>query len=257
LKQENTDAELWSDYAKNPSAKNKEKIIKKYLPLTKYVVNRMHIPAPRGLDYEDLASFGVLGLLGAIDKYDHTKGFSFSTYAMPRIRGAVLDELRKFDWISRTGREKLQKLNMAIEKILRDKGRVDDELVMQEMSVDEKTYRETLALASQSYVVSLDETIAMEDGEVDIESTLPADDEEGAVAVMERQAEIDNIKAALSQLSEREIQIISFYYYEGLTFKEIAKVLEVTESRICQMHGKMMVKLRAMLKKATTCDLQL
>ena len=108
---ETPDAELWREYGENPTAEHKEKIVKRYLPLIKYVVGRMAVSAPSGLDYEDLLSFGVFGLLDAIDRFDVSKGFSFQTFAVPRIRGAILDELRKYDWISRTGREKLQKLN--------------------------------------------------------------------------------------------------------------------------------------------------
>lgn len=244
---ETTDAELWEQHANDPSTSNKEKIVKRYLQLVKYTLSRMAIPIPRGLDSEDLASFGVFGLLDAISKYDPAKGFLFSTFAIPRIRGAILDELRKYDWISRTGRDKLRKLNAALEKVLRDKGHTDDDSIMQEMDVDENTYRETLILASQSYVISLDEVITLDDGEVSIESTL-ADSNEGMAAVIEHQEEIDRIKNALSRLPEREMQIISFYYYEGLNFKEIAKVFGVSESRICQMHGKVLTKLRVMLK---------
>jgi len=243
-----SDAELWREYSKNPTAEHKEKIVKRYLPLIKSVVGRMTVSAPAGLDYEDLLSFGVFGLLDAIDRFDLFKGFSFQTFAVPRIRGAVLDELRKYDWISRTGREKLQKLNKAIEKILREKGKLHDDWVMQEMGVDEKTYWETLELASRSYIVSLDEVIALEDGDVRLEEIL-ADDGEGIVSILEKQDDVERIAEALTQLSERETQVISFYYYEGLTLKEIGQILGVTESRISQIHGKAITSLRALIAK--------
>jgi RNA polymerase sigma factor for flagellar operon FliA len=242
------EADLWNQYIKNPDTRNKDKIIMKYLPLVKFVVGRMAVPAPRGLDYDDLVSFGIFGLLDAIKKFDLSKGFSFSTFAAPRIRGAVLDELRKFDWISRPGREKLQQFNKATEKVLQDKGHVDDEAVMQEMDVSEKAYKEILMLASHSYILSLDEVVALEDGDADIESVI-ADDREGIVATLEQQDEIDRIKAALSRLPEREMQVVSFYYYEGLTFKEIGRTLGLTVPRICQIHGKAIATLRRMLNK--------
>ena len=241
------DAELWHDYARNPTAEHKERIVKRYLPLIKYVVGRMAVSAPPGLDYEDLLSFGVFGLLDAVDRFDLSKGFSFQTFAVPRIRGAVLDELRKYDWISRTGREKLQKFNRAIEKVLQSKGRLHDEWVMQEMGVDEKVYKETMELASRSYIVSLDEVIALEDGDVYLEGIL-SDDDEGIVSVLENQDDVDRIKAALSQLPEKELQVISFYYYEGLTLKEIGRILGVTESRVSQIHGKAIAMLRALIQ---------
>ena len=158
MSQEN-DTKLWEDYSRNRSEINREKIVKRYLPLIKYVVGRMAVTPPPGLDYEDLLSFGVFGLLDAIDRFDLSKGFSFQTFAVPRIRGAVLDELRKCDWFSRTGREKVQKLNRAMEKVLRDEGHIKDELVMREMGVDEAEYFEVQELASRSYVASLDEVM--------------------------------------------------------------------------------------------------
>ena len=242
------DAELWREYAVAPTAERKERIVKRYLPLIKYVVGRMAVSAPPGLDYEDLLSFGVFGLLDAVDRFDLSKGFSFQTFAVPRIRGAVLDELRKYDWISRTGREKLQKFNKAIEKVLQNRGSLHDEWVMKEMGVDEKVYKETLELASRSYIVSLDEVIALEDGDVNLEAVL-ADDEEGIVAALESQDDVDRIKAALSKLPDKEIQVISFYYYEGLTLKEIGRILGVTESRVSQIHGHAIATLRALIEK--------
>ena len=108
-----SDAALWEEYVGSPTAACRERLVTRYLPLIKYVVGRMTVSPPQGLDYEDLWSFGVFGLLDAIDRFDPAKGFSFRTFAVPRIRGAVLDELRKCDWVSRTGREKLQRLNLT------------------------------------------------------------------------------------------------------------------------------------------------
>jgi RNA polymerase sigma factor for flagellar operon FliA len=240
------DAELWREYGKNPTAEHKERIVQRYLPLIKYVVGRMAVSAPSGLDFEDLLSFGVFGLLDAVERFDISKGFSFQTFAVPRIRGAVLDELRKYDWISRTGREKLQKLNRAIEKVLQDRGKLHDEWVMREMGVDEKVYRETLELASRSYIVSLDEVVALEDSDVNLEGVLAGDEDE-VTSALENQDEIDRISQALLQLPEREMQVISFYYYEGLTLKEIGRILGVTESRVSQIHGKAITALRALI----------
>jgi RNA polymerase sigma factor for flagellar operon FliA len=241
------DAELWREYAKNPTAEHKERIVKRYLPLVKYVVARMAVSAPPGLDYEDLLSFGVFGLLDAVERFDLSKGFSFQTFAVPRIRGAVLDELRKYDWLSRTSREKVQKLNRAIEKVLQDKGRLLDEWVMQEMDVDEKIYKETLELASRSYIISLDEVVALEDGDVNLDGII-ADDGEGIISALESQDDVERIKTALAALPQKEMQVISFYYYEGLTLKEIGRILGVTESRVSQIHGQAIATLRVLIK---------
>ena len=241
-----TDAELWRGYALHPTAEQREQIVKRYLPLIKYVVGRMVVSPPSGLDYEDLLSFGVFGLLDAIDRFDLARGFSFQTFAVPRIRGAILDELRKYDWISRTGREKLQKFNRAVEKVLREKGRISDDCVMQEMGVDEKNYREVLELSSRSYIVSLDEVVALEDGDVSLEGVL-ADEREGAGVRMENEDEARRIQKALQTLPERERQVLSLYYYEELSLKEIGQVLGVTESRVSQIHGRAISSLRAVL----------
>ncbi|MDR1376797.1 MAG: FliA/WhiG family RNA polymerase sigma factor [Synergistaceae bacterium] len=248
------DAELWREYARNPTAEYKEQIVKRYLPLIKYVVGRMAVSAPSGLDYEDLLSFGVFGLLDAIDRFDLSKGFSFQTFAVPRIRGAVLDDLRKYDWISRTGREKLQKMNRAIEKVLQEKGKLRDDWVMLEMGVDEKVYKETLELQSRSYIVSLDEVVALEDGDVNLKGVLANDEDESAVVAFENQEEMQGIMDALSQLPEREMQVVSFYYYEGLTLREIGRILGVTESRVSQIHGKAIAELRALIAKRSLCS---
>jgi RNA polymerase sigma factor for flagellar operon FliA len=248
LELEIPDAGLWREYGEKLTAEHKEKIVKRYLPLIKYVVGRMAVSAPSGLDYEDLLSFGVFGLLDAVNRFDPSKGFSFQTFAVPRIRGAVLDELRKYDWISRTGREKLQKMNKAVEKVLQEKGSLRDEWLMQEMGVDEKSYRETLELQSRSYMVSLDEVVALEEGDVSLRRVL-ADDDGGVAAALENQDELKSIMDALSKLPEREMQVISFYYYEGLTLKEIGQILGVTESRVSQIHGKAIAGLRALITK--------
>lgn len=244
---EASDAELWEEYARSPTPACRERIVKRYLPLIKYVVGRMTVTPPSGLDYEDLWSFGIFGLLDAIERFDLSKGFSFRTFAVPRIRGAVLDELRKCDWVSRTGREKLQRLNRASEKVLRDRGRLRDDWVMEEMGVDEKAYREVLELSSRSYVASLDEVMELEDGEVSLEGIL-SDGREGAVELLDREDELKRVVDAMKQLPEREVQVLSLYYYEGLALKEIGRVLGVTESRVSQIHGRALSALRAILR---------
>ena len=128
-----------------------------------------------------------------------SKGFFFRTFAVPRIRGAVLDELRKCDWVSRTGREKLQRLNRAVEKVLRDRGALRDEWVMQEMGVDERTYYEILELSSRNYMASLDEVLSLEDGDVSLEGIL-SDGRDGAAELLEREEELEQVVDALRRL---------------------------------------------------------
>ena len=249
MAQKTSDAGLWEEYVRTKSPGARENIVKRYLPLVKYVTARMAVSPPSGLDYEDLLSFGAFGLLDAIERFDLSKGFSFQTFAVPRIRGAILDELRKFDWISRTGREKRQRLGKAMEKVFQEAGVLSDEALMDAMGMDEKEYRETLELSSRSYIVSLDEALTLEDGEVSREAIIP-DERASASDLLEDEDETRRVADALKKLSERETQVISLYYYEGLTLKEIGKVLGVTESRVSQIHGKALASLRGILASA-------
>ena len=231
---------LWEQFAR--TGRGRDELVTRYLPLIKYVVGRMAITPPAGLDYEDILSFGVFGLLDAVDKFDPSKGFVFQTYAIPRIRGAILDELRKCDWFSRSGREKVQKYNRAMEKVLRDKGEMRDEWIMSEMGItSDEEYYEVQELASRGYITSLDDSTPLDDGEVAVEATL-ADDRESAADRLDDESDKQQLVEALQELPERERQMLSLYYYEGLTLKEIGKVMGVTESRVSQIHGKGLLK---------------
>jgi len=245
VKTEKTEKELWEEYSK--TGNGRDELILKYLPLIKYVVGRMAVTPPQGLDFEDILSFGVFGLMDAVEKFDPEKGFVFQTYAIPRIRGAILDELRKCDWFSRTGREKVQKFNRAMEKVLRDKGETDDTLIMSEMGVDAEEYYEIQDLASRGYITSLDEATPLEDGEISPEANIP-DERETAADRLDDESDKQMLLEAIEELPERERQMLSLYYYEGLTLKEIGKVMGVSESRVSQIHGKGLGMLRAILR---------
>jgi len=228
----------------------KEQIVKRFLPLVRYVASRMSVKFPPGLDFDDILSFGALGLLDAVDRFEPDRGFTFQTFAVPRIRGAILDELRRFDWISRSGREKLQKFERTLEEIAKTNGSADDATLMKAMDMDEKAYRDLLEIASRSYIVSLDDVLMLEDGDMQREETIE-DDQPGALDLLEQAEEVDLVAACLKKLPEREQLLLSLYYYEGLTLKEIGRVLGVTESRVSQLHGRALSLLRAEMKAAS------
>ncbi|QTX31641.1 FliA/WhiG family RNA polymerase sigma factor [Aminithiophilus ramosus] len=242
-----SDRELWSDFASDPSAENREKLVVRYLPLVRYVANRMALVPPPGLDYEDLLSFGVFGLLDAMDRFDPRKGFVFQTFAVPRIRGAILDELRRYDWISRSGREKLSRLEEASERLYQSKGAIDEKELMATLEMDEKSYRELLEISGRTYLVSLDDVFLLEEGDV-LRGGAVADEGPDAQSLLERDEERSRVASALVDLPERERLLLSLYYYEGLTLKEIGEVLGVTESRVSQLHGKAIAALRGRLR---------
>jgi RNA polymerase sigma factor for flagellar operon FliA len=225
----------------------KDEIVKRFLPLVRYVALRMSVKFQVGLDFEDILSFGVLGLLDAVDRFEPERGFVFQTFAVPRIRGAILDELRRYDWISRSGREKLQKFERTLEHIAKTRGSTDDKSLMTAMEMDEQSYKDLLEIASRSYVVSLDDVLALDEGDMQREDVV---DDNGldALEVLERNEERDTVVEALKKIPERERTLLSLYYYEGLTLREIGLVLGVTESRVSQLHGRALSLLRAEIK---------
>jgi RNA polymerase sigma factor for flagellar operon FliA len=207
----------------------------------------MSVKFQAGIDFEDILSFGVLGLLDAVDRFEPERGFVFQTFAVPRIRGAILDELRRYDWISRSGREKLQKFERTLEDIAKTKGSTDDKSLMSAMGMDEQSYKDLLEIASRSYVVSLDDVLALDDWDMQREDVVDGD-QPSALDMIEQSEETEMIVDALKKLPERERTLLSLYYYEGLTLKEISLVLGVTESRVSQLHGRALSLLRAEIK---------
>jgi RNA polymerase sigma factor for flagellar operon FliA len=238
---------LWAEYTRSRDPRLKDEIVKRFLPLVRYVALRMSVKFQVGIDFEDILSFGVFGLLDAVERFEPNRGFVFQTFAVPRIRGAILDELRRYDWISRSGREKLQKFERTLEDIAKTKGSTDDKSLMSAMGMDEQSYKDLLEIASRSYVVSLDDVLALDDGDMQREDAVDGD-RLSALDMIEQNEEIDMVVSALKRLPERERTLLSLYYYEGLTLKEIGPVLGVTESRVSQLHGRALSLLRAEIK---------
>jgi len=226
--------------------KLREELIVKYASLVKYIAGRMAIRIPPNISREELISAGIVGLLDALDKFDSGMGIKFQTYAEHRIRGAILDELRKMDWIPRSVRKDIHRVEDAITALNSRLNRDPDDLeVAQEIGVDIDTYYKMISRAQGVGLLSLDKV--MEDGFAPAftkqASGGPSPFDELKVK------EVKNvISKILSDLSEKEQLVITLYYYEELTLKEIAAVLSLTESRISQIHSKAIIRLRAKLR---------
>lgn len=236
---------LWDEYSKKRTPELREKIIIEYAGLVKIVAGRLSIYLGYNVEYDDLVGYGTFGLIDAIDKFDYDKGVKFETYASLRIRGAILDQIRKMDWIPRTLRQKQKRLDAAYQKIETQFGRAatDDEIAKElEISVEELEIWQNQTQISN--LVSLDEY--MEQGESHVEST-PSEDFAQPEKIIEKQELKELLIKALEYLTEKEKKVIILYYYEDLTLKEISSVLEVSESRISQLHTKALQKMRQKL----------
>lgn len=235
---------LWESYAKTKSPEIREKLILEYAPLVKLVAGRLSMYLGYNVEYDDLVSYGIFGLIDAIDKFDSMKAVKFETYASLRIRGAILDQIRKMDWIPRTIRQKQKKIDGAIKEIEAATGRAaTDEEIAANLGISDEDFLAWQSQMKITNVVSLNEF--MESG-----SEVPAEQTEqrrfeSPEEVIEK-AELKKIlQQALELLTEKEKKVILLYYYEDLTLKEISNVLEVSESRISQLHTRALQKMKA------------
>ena len=235
---------LWENYAKTKSPDIREKLILEYAPLVKLVAGRLSMYLGYNVEYDDLVSYGIFGLIDAIDKFDSMKEVKFETYASLRIRGAILDQIRKMDWIPRTIRQKQKKIDAAIKEIEINTGRAaTDEEIAASLGISEDDYQGWQSQMKITGVVSLNEF--MESG-----SEIPAQQSnqhrfEEPEEVVEKEELKKVLAQALELLTEKEKKVILLYYYEDLTLKEISHVLEVSESRISQLHTRALQKMKS------------
>lgn len=237
---------LWEDYSKKRTPELQEKIIIEYAGLVKLVAGRLSMYLGYNVEYDDLVGYGTFGLIDAIDKFDYSKGVKFETYASLRIRGAILDQIRKMDWIPRSIRQKQRKIDVACQNIEHRFGRIahDEEIAAElEITVDElENWQNQTKITN---IISLDEF--MEQGsEAKVEQSLRADYDQPD-RIVEKQELRDVLIKTLETLTEKEKKVITLYYYEELTLKEISRILEVSESRISQLHSKALQKMKIKL----------
>jgi len=242
---------LWLEYKANHSADAREKLILHYSPLVKYVAGRVSSGLPPSVEFGDLVSYGVFGLLDAIDKYDPDRGIKFETYAIARIKGAIIDELRADDWVPRSVRFKAREIERAYTVLESELRRIPtDEEVAEKLGVTMEEYLNLLSKMSLISLVALDELWTVSGDRPD-KISLADTVEDVKVKDPSKTFEIEEMKdmiaEAINHLPERERIVVSLYYFEGLTMREIGEVLSVTESRVCQMHTKAILRLRARL----------
>ena len=234
---------LWEMYQIMQTPELREQIILEYAPLVKVVAGRLSMYLGYNVEYDDLVSYGIFGLIDAIDKFDMDKEVKFETYASLRIRGAILDQIRKMDWIPRTVRQKQKKIDEAIKKVEMQTGKTAlDEEVARELGVTGDELTEWQSQLKVTNIVSLNEFI-----EQGTEPVMDARHNSHFIQPEEQVQETElreKLQEAMEQLTEKEKKVILLYYYEDLTLKEISRVLEVSESRISQLHTKALSKMQ-------------
>ncbi len=243
--------ELWREYRKTRDENIKHELVLAHLSLVKHLAGRLAINLPAIIDQEDLESYGVFGLLEAVEKYNPDLGSSFKAYAYSRIRGAMIDEIRKLNWVPRTVWQKMQLLNSTREKLYRKHGdNVPDEMLAEAMGISLIELHKLAGQANLLSLSSLDEVAPGTDGEtvrlVDLIRDPASPD---PLDVVEGEEGKHLLIKAIGELSEKDQIVLALYYQEGLTLKEISKVLEVSESRVCQLHTRAIDRLRKKLEQ--------
>ena len=252
LKRETLMRREWSRYLKDHDPDSRRQLLSRYLPLVRNVAGRMAINFPRSVELCDLINTGVIGLIEAFHNFDPDRGVKFETYAVPRIRGAILDELRSLDWVPRSTRAKAREIERALVAFENENGRppTDEELAaILGLTVDELHL--SLEDVSKTTLLSLDELIFREEDNRQVPRIETVEDE-GANIIL-RNLERSELQAylviAIDRLTEQEKLVIALYYFEELTLKEIGEVMKISESRVSQIHTKAVLKLRGMIRE--------
>ncbi len=247
---EKTEDELWLEYKKTKSPQLRDKFIRQYMPLVKYVAGKLAVGMPGSVEFDDLVGFGQFGLLDAIEKFDPGKNVKFKTYAVTRIRGAIFDELRQLDWVPRSVRQKSREIEDTIVDLESKLGRTaTDAEIAEKMGVSESEYQQTVMKVSGTSVLSLNDVwySGNDNDHMSIGDSIESPSSLNPDVIVEREEIRKIIVEAINELPEKEKMVIVLYYHEDLTFKEIGQVLEVSESRISQLHTRANLRLRAKL----------
>jgi RNA polymerase sigma factor FliA len=248
----------WDEYKASASPTARDQLILHYSPLVKYVAGRVAVGLPANIEQADLISYGIFGLIDAIDKYDRSRNIKFETYAISRIRGAIIDELRAIDWVPRSVRYKareVEKAYSALENKL--KRPPSDAEIAEEMGISIDDLNHIYTQLSSVSLIALDELMSIEGEKGDKLSLLETLEDTKTASPMEA-FESEEMKeilvSAINRLPEREKKVITFYYFAGLTLAQIGEVLGVTESRVCQIHTKAVLGLKGKIAEVTQTD---
>jgi RNA polymerase sigma factor FliA len=242
---------LWLEFQRTRDQATRDRLILTYAPLVKYVAGRLGSGLPAHVDEGDLVSYGLLGLIGAIERFDPTRDIKFETYAVSRIKGAIIDELRALDWVPRSVRSRARDIERAIAELESKLGRApDDEEIAAKVGITTGELEASLTEISRSSIAALDElwTMSGEGGDqvslLDTIEDIDGPDPQDALAQTELR---EALGEAIARLPEREKLVVTLYYYEELTLREIGEVLGVTESRVSQLHTKAVLRLKSRL----------
>jgi len=245
---------LWERYGATADESAREQLILNYSPLVKFVAGRIATNLPHSVESADLISYGLFGLIDAIEKFEPERAIKFETYAIPRIRGAIIDELRALDWVPRSVRSRARDIEKAIVALEgRLKRSPEDSEVADELGISVKELHEAYSKLSYTSVVSFEDlwsTGGDRDDHPAADTVIKDENAPNPVEAFEAEELKDVLSGAIERLSERERTVIAYYYYEGLSLKEIGQILGVTESRVSQLHTKAVLRLRARLHQA-------
>lgn len=242
-------SDLWVDYKESGTGRARDALIVHYSPLVKYVAGRLAVGLPQNVEQSDLISYGMFGLIDAIDKFEPERGYKFETYAISRIKGAILDELRSIDWVPRSVRSKVRQIEKAYAKLeARHHRPPSDAELASELRWTDEQLQQALTQIAHVGLAALDEILAVggERGEsITLGDTIADTSTHGPMGAFEITETRQLLAQAVNGLPEREKIVLTLYYYENLTLQEIGRVLGVTESRVCQIHTKAVLHLRS------------
>jgi RNA polymerase sigma factor FliA len=246
--------DLWRRYKEEGDQSARERLVVAYSPMVKFVAGRLGAGLPSHVEDADLISYGLMGLIGSIERFEPERGIKFETFAMTRIRGAIIDELRSLDWVPRSVRSRAREIEAAQAKLEHELQRVPTEAELAaKLETSEEDLQSSLLEIANSSVYALDELWTVRDSSGDQVSLLDTIADDGAADPQEALAtsEVkDRLTEAIASLPEREQLVVALYYYEHLTLREIGEVLGVTESRVSQLHTKAVMRLRAQLQQS-------